>query len=317
MGVVVSKPDFAESNINKFVPKLKPLKIQTFETSDVIADNHVKFNTNNIWKDGKKPLDYDYIVEERLSTNVWVDRFHFDQIEHKPDYYTLDIEPSDLKWMMQAQKLGSYTGTFSALYQDELETAVKKYSQRFNIPEGKKWFIRTELVSLKNGQFGAGPYFGKDDLERVFKSMCSSTAGHTAIPTTKLDEKLRLYFFPWVEFEKDLEFRGFVYKNELTCLSVQHLYSPNDWCQRMAEQNKLESEIRKIQRLFYENIASKLQDLENYVVDMVLLNNGKLYFIETNCFGMEYAAGSALYEWSKDYDLMYGNCDYFEFRYVV
>jgi hypothetical protein len=56
--------------------------------------------------------------------------------------------------------------------------------------------------------------------------------------------------------------------------------------------------------------------LSNYSIDLAIIN-GEVYFIELNCFGKEYAAGSALFHWLLDEHILYGKMgpDYVDFRY--
>jgi hypothetical protein len=62
----------------------------------------------------------------------------------------------------------------------------------------------------------------------------------------------------------------------------------------------------------------KINWISSYSYDFAIVNN-KPYFIEMNSFGKEYAAGSALFHWLLDEDILYGksgeNC--IEFRYTV
>lgn len=68
-----------------------------------------------------------------------------------------------------------------------------------------------------------------------------------------------------------------------------------------------------------------MQDVGSYTMDIYLKGEqdqqecvtfDKWYFIEPNGFGAEYSAGSALYHWIDDYDLLNGDKDYVEFRYT-
>ena len=51
-------------------------------------------------------------------------------------------------------------------------------------------------------------------------------------------------------------------------------------------------------------------------MDLSILDDGRLFFIEPNCFGKEYAAGSALFHWIKDEEQLYGRTDRVHFRWV-
>ena len=57
---------------------------------------------------------------------------------------------------------------------------------------------------------------------------------------------------------------------------------------------------------FETNIKKKIIHTSNYCIDVVILENDSLYFIEINSFGKEYAAGSALFHWLNDEDILQG-----------
>lgn len=43
----------------------------------------------------------------------------------------------------------------------------------------------------------------------------------------------------------------------------------------------------------------------SYVIDVVYMN-GRVFIVEFNPFGAEMSSGSALFNWDKDYNIMYG-----------
>ena len=65
-------------------------------------------------------------------------------------------------------------------------------------------------------------------------------------------------------------------------------------------------------------MREKITFLENYSFDIAILEGDVPYFIEANCFGTEYAAGSALYGWIEDHDILYGtDPTKLYFRYTI
>jgi hypothetical protein len=77
----------------------------------------------------------------------------------------------------------------------------------------------------------------------------------------------------------EMEFRGFVCKNNLTAISQydSYLYSKklND------EKDEIEN---KITTFFNENLKEKLKHLDSYIIDYGILENGKIVIIELNPF---------------------------------
>ena len=68
---------------------------------------------------------------------------------------------------------------------------------------------------------------------------------------------------------------------------------------------------------FYDEINKNITWTSNYTYDFAIVDN-KPYFIEMNSFGKEYAAGSALFHWLLDEEILYNNKNNFiEFRYTI
>lgn len=261
------------------------INVVKVDINDVILYDGVKYNTNNkyILNNEKQPDDYlDNI--NRCNTKNWIDLFH------QNNYKIFDINSNDLKWMNEALQIGSYTRKFPNYYLDELNDSVKKYN---NFPNGK-YFIRSERVSLKYGIHGCGPYF---NIKDIIESIVTTRDTHKCF--TNIDENCRLYLMEWKDINKDKEFRCFVYNNNLTCISLQHIYEVNDWLNNKDDEF-IKMIATKINEFFTNNIKNKLSFLNTYTFDIVFLDNNELYFIEPNSYGKNYAAGSALFEWSLD-----------------
>ena len=113
--------------------------------------------------------------------------------------------------------------------------------------------------------------------------------------------------------DSDREFRVFVYQNKITAISQQKYRECNKWLN-----NKSEKEIQKliniIANYFDLEIKSKITTTDNYVFDIVLLDQP--YFIEANSFGKEYASGSALFHWIIDEHILYSKNNNIIFRYI-
>lgn len=276
--------------------------IKRYSLSHVIDNNKILFNTNN---HGDSPNDYKEIVN-RNNTSHWIDLFH-------TEYHTLTLDEKDLKWMKEAFKIGVIKRKFTHLFDDELEITCKKYETEANkIFEtcNRGFFIRTEKVSLKEGKFGVGPY---KSLENILKSMVTTTLGHSTF--NEDDTKCKIYFMKWIDMDRDKEFRIFICNNKITAISAQHIYSINNWLNTLSDTD-IEQLICKILEHFDKCVRNKLRHLENYSMDLVLIGEAEIpYFIEPNSFGAEYAAGSALFHWILDHDVLYGNSP-IELRYV-
>lgn len=285
------------------------VSIKRCNLNDVLSRPNF-YNVNNL---GPRPDNYEEELA-RTRTKNWVNLFH-------KEVPKIIIDGEDLQWIKKAAlTIGVHTRKFSHIYDDEIEATCKKYEPIFsNIPFREEgWFIRTERVSLKEGMHGTGPYghqFG--GLRRILESICSSGIGHEAVRNA--DAQLTIYFLPWQpSMSSSSEFRIFVYQNDITAISDQHLYTVNEWLNSKGE-DEIREIVHFIVKYFKENIRDKLASTmanRTYTMDFALLNGKIPYFIECNSFGAPYAAGSALFNWIEDDAVLRSNGASVELRYV-
>jgi hypothetical protein len=265
---------------------LEPISLDEINRLDKI-----RYNTNNNYKDGEQPSDY-FEVLQRTTTSKWVDQFKTYQT------ILIDLTKPLAAWMIDACRMGIHTGRFPRSFEDERDLLADVItSQNPSVFNGTKYFIRTESVSLKYGQHKAGPY---TEMTKVLESLVTSIDGHTPIYDNTTE--LLLYFIPWEELSLDREYRGFVCNDRLTALSQQHLYKVYDG-----------ADIRKdaeiIHLYFTAIMRKKITFLSDYSFDIAIIGEDVPYFIEMNCFGSEYAAGSALFGWEQDRAVLYGESE--------
>ena len=248
-----------------------------------------KFNTNNHWINDIKPFDY-YTTIDKCNTKNWIDKLN--------RYYEKIIidDEMDIIFLIKMSVLGKLTGKSSKIYEDELLEFVEKYEKKYpNIfNNNKKYFVRSENVSLKYGEHGLIPY---TNFKTIIESIVSSPHGHTPIYSNT--KEITLYLFEWVNMNKCDEFRVFVKNKKITCISQQHIYNIFDF-----DNNILKNKIELLINYFEKNVL-KIIEQNDFSYDFTFVNNIP-YFIEPNSFGKEYAAGSALFHWIIDYDNLYG-----------
>lgn len=277
--------------------------------TEVHKYNKIKYNNCNIWDKLGKPSNYNEELS-KTNTNTWIHLFH-----QVPEDHQLIITERDLKWMKEAENTGIFTGRFPLMYTDELESFVKRTENErpdfcAEVNKGN-WFVRTETVILKNGVHGCGrPY---SSLKSIIESLVTGTAGHTGIGNTI--GNVKIYLLPYLtNLNKQKEFRVFVKNKEITAISVQHLYDENEWIENMTDFERYQLVVNII--MFYNtNIRNKIS-VNDFTFDLALLDNNSFYFIEPNCFGAKYAAGSALFSWTHDKDIL-DDSTIVEFRYTI
>lgn len=283
------------------------ISIRPISIDDVMANDQILYNVNNLWNhDDIKYKPNDYTEKLKLcNTKNWIYLFHDRSTIHE-----IDLSIKDVKWLKEAFRIGQITAEFPKTYIDELEDLCfdsDNSNSNIFVPEskdGKGWFVRSEGVSLKGGKHGAGPYF---NLKMIIESIVTCRSGHSCFD--KDVTNIKLYLIPWKDIDYDKEFRIFVYNNQITAISAQHLYQVNEWLSN-SSRDEILSIIDLILNHFNDNIRDKLTFIGSYSMDLALIlkNNNEYiaYFIEPNSFGAEYASGSALFHWKIDEDIMYG-----------
>jgi hypothetical protein len=162
-------------------------------------------------------------------------------------------------------------------------------------------FLRTDPMSLKSGQHGAGPY---TTVKQIFESLGSGRGGHA--PVHARTDRLKLFLFPWKALVHAKEFRVFVHQGRVTAISQQHLHSANPLLAALPTLAERASMVKawaaRIVQAADKTIVPKLAGLmDSFTMDVVLEEeDNRVYFIEPNGFGAQYAAGSALFHWLKD-----------------
>lgn len=298
------------------------IKIKRFELNDVAAHSKIKYNVNNIWGrsnldpnglGGEKGPPHDYELKRELClTKLWINLFH-DNVK------IIVLDNSDLCWIKEAFEIGSISGRFPKFYQEELENTCQKEEYKF--PDQEGYFIRTDYVSLKDGIHGTGPYY---DIKSVLESIVTSMPNHRCF--NPQDTNCNIYLMKWIpDFPKQREFRVFICNNKITAVSDQNIYCVNDWLNSLSK-HQINSLVNNLIVFFNSNIKDKLKYINTYTIDIYfkfdkieegLESADAWYFIEPNGFGAEYSAGSSLYHWIDDYDLLNGNKNYIEFRYTA
>jgi hypothetical protein len=298
--------------MNNITPNIKtidnkPYIIQKVTLDDTYLYDRIRFNSNNYRENNEQPVDYQAVLE-KSSTKYWIDKIHI-------NYTIINIQYKNILWLKEASLIGVVTGRFSHMFDDELSDLLKEYDVLTKrIFTDNKYFVRTERFSLKYGVHGTGPY---SNLKNIIESLVTSINGHN--PMKNDAEYLKLYLLPWRNIDTNKEFRVFVYQNKITAISQQFLHQNNEYLQQFDITEKckiINTWIDMICAYFESTIKKNINHVSNYTFDVAILDNEELYFIEINSFGKEYAAGSALFHWIIDQNILYGNESNIYFRYT-
>jgi hypothetical protein len=288
--------------------------VQKIDVEDVIQYDKLRYNTNNHWNivtEGTRPEDYYQRLDEN-NTKFWIDHFK--------KYSKLEISLlGEERWLLEANEMGRQTARFPLTFQEERDNLIQKLNSQFQF-SSQQYFVRTENVSLKCGQHGTGPY---ESMKEVIESLVTCVDGHTPIRSDM--ESVTLYFIPWTTINPAAEYRVFICEGKMTAISQQHCYTVYPEYDRTRD-------VELIYRYFKRKIQPVIPH-QSYSIDIAVLDHPQsagtqpvfgepsgdkdedvedafVYFIEVNCFGKEYAAGSSLFGWLQDEDILYGRKRY-------
>jgi hypothetical protein len=273
-------------------------KITPIELTDIKLHGDTKYNSNN--HGSIRPEDYLYILSQS-HTEKWIDLF-------KTEYKKITIDnPYYIYLLKLANNVGEITGKIPHIFMEDIQPLYNELKDYF---DDTNYFVKVNNVSLKYGIHGIGPY---NNIQKIIESSITCIKGHTPIypDVTKID----IYLLPWVNIERVNEFRVFVCNNTITAISQQNLYY------KLYDElsiSKIPETLQTIVDYFNKEIVTKINWISSYSYDFAIVN-GYPYFIEMNCFGKEYAAGSALFHWLLDEDILYGKTgeNVIEFRYTI
>lgn len=280
--------------------------VEEIQVDDVVTNDKSKYNSNNHWTNDEMPEDY-HTVLQCGEAKYWINHFK--------TFKKIAIDPKEFGWLIKANEIGKVTGRFSQTYADELEDLIA--STNADMFDGSPFFVRTNTVSLKYGCHGVGPYY---DLQSVIESAVTCIHGHA--PIYPGIQELQFYLMEWVEINPNKEFRMFICDNQVTCISQQYTTKRNNILSDIEDNSDRQviatQWVNHLCTYWNENIRPVITHTNRYSIDIAILDSGEMFFIEINCFGKEYAAGSSLFHWILDEEKLYGvlqNTVYF--RYAI
>lgn len=278
--------------MNKFIKLVKLEKIpEPFDKS---------VNVNNL---GQIPQNYNDILS---STN-------FNNYKHLKDVVNTFELPVE-NWFYEANEISNFTGRFPELYADELKNYLERYANLNYYFGNKDYFIRTESVSLKSSYNNKIIY---SNLKDIVIGIITCKKNHS--PLNKYTTTITIYMIEPVDLIESLESRVFVHSKQITGICQQKFIKNNI----LKSENITYEYYKSLINFVNDKIISNIENLYDYTIDISCtyfdknnLEMTEFYFIELNSFGSSYAAGSGLFHWENDFDILYGNCDYIEVRYI-
>ena len=136
---------------------------------------------------------------------------------------TIEISLSMCKLLAKVAKIGFCKNHRPTLYKEELQELENNIQHLIDKLDNIKWFIRLNEASPKDGILGCGPFLSAHD---ILTSITTSIRAYKAFKSSIfLNKPEILYIIPWKDNWNDhAEFRVFIYKKKVTCLS-QYVWS--------------------------------------------------------------------------------------------
>jgi len=285
--------------------KEKNVRIEFITKHTVTTEKH-RFNSNN---HDNRPDNYEQVLDA-CNTKTWIDCF-------RPQYARFEIDEIEMDWLVSAAEAGAVLGHFPSTFKEELSDFLKKYEICFQNTittstlsphqQQSPWFVKSENVSLKYGMHGVGPY---TCLKNILESAVSCPLSHSPFSkhirqktneqAMRSEPPVCFYCMPWLqELDPMREFRVFVFDKHVTAISQQIWYTVAEF-----NSDEMIKMAKQIAEFVEKQVMPKLPLLDHVVLDIGFLND-KPFFIEPNSFGAQYAAGSALFHWKFDHDILH------------
>jgi hypothetical protein len=303
----ITKANFNNNNLHEYDPYiLKDDKI-------IIDTNWFESLTPYIQDLIKMELNDDYILDKIIIPHEiqkdndakmlnavyqsYLDGFDYN-IWHNsnlnPDVKMIKIKPEIKQILSKMFKNGIHNDLI------DFKNEINKH-----IITGQPYFIKLSSTSGKNENSITKLY----DADQIIKHLTSNKL--FVFQEYDRDKETYLIIIPWNKNIKPKnEFRLFVVNNKLTGASIQRWY--DERIQHTSEE--LEAFEEALLNIDFLN-AFRYKD---FILDVYIdVKTKKCHLIEVNPFGAHCGAGSSLFNWITDYDILHGLCgNVIELRYL-
>lgn len=228
-----------------------------------------------------------------------------------PGELAFQLEVEDCKNLAKAGQVGILTKRYPTLYEDELQSIEAKLQP---LPS-PLYFARLSRCSTKGGQGGVGPFH---TAKQVVTALVTS---YRCVIAFERLEPVGLYLLPFQpHFDCDKEFRVFVNNCKVTAMSQYNEAEECGWGRHPDTdlQKIVDSTIGLLDEMLRQAAELSLALPTCFTLDVFCHadQDFAVELIELNSFGAQLAAGSCLFDWVTDYDLLYGYSDTLELRVI-
>ena len=201
---------------------------------------------------------------------------------------------------------------------------------RDSVFDGRKWFLRLDFCSAKDGSLGTRPVTSLDDVLTALYTSKRAVAELRDIIAGSNSRPARLFLLPYNDGMKAArEFRVFCppVRERVTAISQYRWFEPfyvrdaheaGPTAERVWKgATRIHKQILEYaERLSSTNVKKKLRS-EGFVFDVFETERGEVQLIEINPFGAMSGCGSCLFHWIEDAKVIYGEREEVEVRIAM
>ena len=257
------------------------------------------YNTNNLEADiDNNVIDYETYIKKVNITN------YLNYLEYYP--YPHVIIPLLKEEQELLIELGSPSLVSSKVTIDLTNPDIQNIIRRWDkyIPKSDSgYFMRLNSASPKDSFYECRIWSATD----IIKTMVSSARVYKVINKGVREHIILKEWNSKYIDRPQYEFRVFVHESKITAISQYHCETHFVWPN--TNNNLWETIVNNIVSLY-----NRCNKFPNCVMDIYINEDLSAELIEFNSFGMELASGSALFEWSKDRNVLYGKENDIEIR---
>ena len=250
-----------------------------------------------------------------LSLEAEIQADEYQAIRHQTDYEhwralknidretVITLEKTCTAILAKAGRVGRHTFKLPQLYHEDLCQVIAIVQNALSDNSGP-YFVRLSQCSTKGGNGGVGPFWNSKQIVRAL------VTSYRCVDVFESGGICKLYVCPFHNyFDSNDEFRVFVYHNNVTCISQYNEQEDCGWgsCDDETLLLICDNIINMYEALLQKAAALKIFLPQSLTIDVMCHRNRNfaVEFVEFNTFGAQMSAGSCLFDWIADYDLLY------------
>lgn len=263
-------------------------KINKFDKLDYMHINKGNFEKEQDDIDAQSK-DYETEIRKTHLSN-------YAELIKYPIKFSYEFTQTEINYLKQACHISIITGQWTKIYEEELDEVLVRLKNNWS--EGQ-YFIRFDSASPKDGTVE----FPITNPESLIMALITSKR---ALRSMNFGYN-KLYFMDYdPEFDSDKEIRVFVQNKKVTCISQYNCYKAG-YFSKFSDGN-LQIIAKKIVNEIENNLIPLISDkikTNDFSADYLILEDLSFKIIELNSCGYWLSAGSCLFSWIDDREIMY------------